>query len=133
MKTDKQNLVLNSTNLVKKSQFVPFHQKLKWIIEENESTVIFCPEIDQFPNKFMLAKTLDDSFHTLRRILKFGIVEPRNIKTKHVKALVFFWYDDGESIRNIDRKLDAIKILCLWLNKPGMVKSADFYLAERDR
>ena len=56
-------------------------------LRENESTVIFYPEIDQFLTNLSYAKTLDDSFHIETQI---GIINGiRNIKTKHVEALVF--------------------------------------------
>lgn len=111
-------------------------KKLRWIrknqlvklIEENENTIIMCKEIQDFPTRVELAKSLHNIFYVLKSKLKFQITYPKNLKVKHLNALVLYWYREGKPISEINSRLRDLNILCHWLNKVGMVKSAEHYL-----
>lgn len=66
-------------------------------------------------------------FNTLTTELNFGIEEPTNLKIKHIEVLVNHWIASNKAAGTIEMYLSYLRILCQWMNKPGMVKTLEEY------
>lgn len=79
------------------------------------------------------ATRLFDCFRTLRRDLHYGIEDPKNLKPRHVEALVKFWVEKELAPSSIDNNLSVLRLFSGWVNKNGMVKSLSDYAPDVKR
>lgn len=64
--------------------------------------------------------------------LGFKIEDPANLKSKHVDALVANMIEEGLSNSTIQNRLSALRVLCNWLGKKGVVKPTAAYATEEN-
>jgi site-specific recombinase XerC len=70
------------------------------------------------------AQVLYSSFGELRE-LGYKLNDPRNLKPKHIDALVGKWESDGQSPSSIQNKISIFRVYCGWIGKGGMIQSAE--------
>lgn len=56
------------------------------------------------------------------------ISSPRNIGQRHIQAACQAWYAEGKYRSTVRIRLSALKALCEWLDKPGLVRDLEHYL-----
>lgn len=84
-------------------------------------------------------KTQVDRKKHLRRVVKdlyklgLCLETVKGLRTKHVDALVKLWERDGLSPSTIQNRLSHMRTLCRWIDKPGMILSAERYLVEPEK
>lgn len=72
-------------------------------------------------------------FYTLTKDLKYGIEDPRNLKVKHVEALIAHWKEKELSAGTIETYVSCLRTLCGWMNKPGMILPLFHYAPDLKR
>lgn len=77
--------------------------------------------------------TLYNIFYTLTRELKYGIEDPRNLKVKHVEALIKHWQEKKLTAGTIEAYVSCLRTLCAWMKKPGMIQPLVKYAPEIKR
>lgn len=65
--------------------------------------------------------------------LGFRLRDPKNLSEKHIQALVNHWVENNKSPKTIQGRLSTLRIFAGWINKPGMVKSAEHYVDDPNR
>jgi integrase len=70
-------------------------------------------------------------FFSLLNSLGFK-TEPRNIKERHVEAVVLEWERTGLKPGTIQIYLSHVRVFCEWLNKFGMVGEASKYVINKE-
>lgn len=54
-------------------------------------------------------------------VRRFKLKSPRNLRSKHIEALITDWIARGLSVAYVHNMLSLFRIFCLWIGKPGMV------------
>lgn len=72
------------------------------------------------------------SFRCLADDLGFHMENPANLGERHLKALVHHWHHvDKNNAKTLQNKLSRLRVVYRdWLKKPGLVKSASYYLPD---
>jgi len=54
---------------------------------------------------------------------RFKLASPRNLKQKHIRALINDWLTREYSVPYLHNKLSVIRVFCGWIGKPNLVPS----------
>ena len=76
-------------------------------------------------------QVLRTAFRDLWR-LGYRLSDPKNLGTRHVKALVQHWYKKPIAVSTIQERLSRLRVLCGWLGKTGMIQSLPRRCAGRE-
>jgi site-specific recombinase XerC len=68
------------------------------------------------------------SFRELRA-MGFKMESPRNLREKHVEALVKGWESNGLSASTITNRLSVFRHFSKWIGKPSLVRESQYYVA----
>lgn len=66
-------------------------------------------------------------FSILKNELHYGIVEPTNLKPKHVEAIIAYCVEEKYAATTIYNWICYLRMFCEWIGKPGMVKTLGDY------
>lgn len=76
-------------------------------------------------------------FHFFRRLraeTRFKHIDPRNLGSRHVMAMLGLWTNvDNKTPGTIHVYLSYLRVFCDWIGKPGMVHPAHKYLGATSR
>ena len=53
--------------------------------------------------------------------LRFKLASPRNLKQKHIRALINDWLAREYSVAYLHNRLSVIRVFCAWIGKPNLV------------
>lgn len=113
---------------VQSHPFGGWQNRLKALIEQNNhqkankrGNLSYQSQSDRSDRLFRI-------FNTLTKTLKFGIEDPRNLKPKHIEAVIKHWIAKGLSAATIENYLTILRCFCQWIHKAGMVKKLDVYM-----
>ena len=65
--------------------------------------------------------------------LGYKIKDPGNFREKHVRILMEKWVEEGRSASTIQGRLSALRTFSSWINKKGMIKSAEDYVDDPEK
>lgn len=65
--------------------------------------------------------------------LGYRLTEVNNLKPKHVAALMRHWEGRGLSASTLQKRFSHLTLLCRWLGKKSMLRSAASYLTDPER
>ena len=64
--------------------------------------------------------------------LGFHIKKMESLSSKHVDALMSYWYSQGISANTLHTRLSTLRVLCSWLGKCNVVKDVTDYVPAED-
>ncbi len=134
-------LVLSKLHMPKKVKKNSWQCILQEIIDANNMIKVSGKSTSSYRTRENRASSLFVIFKTLSKELKYGIEDPRNIKMKHVHALIAHWTKIGLGHGTIEGYVSCLRVYCEWIRKPGMIPStkelmpsiARTYAAEKDK
>jgi integrase len=72
-------------------------------------------------------------FKFMEDLRKMGyMVEPSNIKQKHIQAICEKYESDGLAASTIMTYISFLRALCHWIKKPGMINDVTQYFSSKD-
>ncbi|MFC6522612.1 phage integrase N-terminal domain-containing protein [Undibacterium arcticum] len=119
--------------VTEKPQGGGWQHKLKALIDQHNHMKANGTSVASNRTREERCEKLFQMFRTLRDKLNFKIEDPNNLKIKHIESLVKYWVEEGYAPATIDNFLSHLRLLCLWMKKPGMVKSLQVYAPEVKR
>lgn len=118
---------------VQKANGGGWQDKLKVILHEHNHLKLSGRGNASYRSQEARATRIWNFFEVLRRDLHFGIADPKNLKPKHIEALVKYWVDKQLSANTIDNHLTVLRLFSSWINKTGMVHSLSHYCPDMKR
>lgn len=106
---------------------------LQEIINSNNMTKVSGRSSSSYKTRENRAVGLFQIFNTLTKVLKYGIEDPRNLKMKHVHALIKHWQEEKMAHGTIENNISYLRIFCEWARKPGMIPASKLLMPEIDR
>ena len=129
MRPDKIVLQGNKMKLQKR---IDWKNELNEIVTLNNGTSSRRPNaVSSYATQKKRRETLFSAFADLRT-LGYKLESVRNIKTKHVRAVVHYWIKEGQSPSTVQNKISILRVFCGWIGKGGMLPESK-YLADEDQ
>lgn len=96
------------------------------LVEENGSKAALKNKQVSSATKDVRKTRLIAGFRMLRS-LGYKIDNPRNLSEKHVQALADYLVREEKSASYIQNMISTLRVFCLWIGKPHMIKGLETY------
>jgi len=111
---------------------IDWKNELNDIVTRNNGTSSRRPNaVSSYATQKKRRENLFSAFADLRT-LGYKLESVRNIKTKHVRAVVRYWIKEGQSPSTVQNKISILRVFCGWVGKGGMLPESQ-YLVDEDQ